>query len=93
MKKYIVALVLTVGIIGSAAPLAYADTASSTPSHIKGSASPYYFFHELGIQTTFEAAAAVWQMGRVRQAVMSLWRHQVFGADVPSDDLVPVTNW
>lgn len=84
MSKYIAAFALVLvagfGIVGIA-PIsvsAASSTASSTPAHGNGS-SPYYFFHELGIQTTIEAADAVWQMDNVREVVMSLWRQKAFG--------------
>lgn len=55
-------------------------TASSTGNRTNGSTHPIFFFNELGIHTSMDAAAAVWQDGRIRQFIMDLWRTKVFGA-------------
>lgn len=57
------------------------STATSTP-HQGGSNMPLYFFKTIGINTTLEAADAAWRDHAIRDAVMRIWRHVIFGYDL-----------
>jgi hypothetical protein len=72
-------VVVGVAPVVNPTPVPTSVTSVSKRSHSSGDTTPLFFFEELGINTTPEAANAVWGIDTVRIIVMSAWRHKVFG--------------
>lgn len=65
--------------LSASSVFAQAAVVGPLPPQHRGSGGPLYFIHALGIDTTVQAADALWKDDASRALVLKTWRLKTFG--------------